>query len=258
MWTAMAPAKAFALDAAQITALWPQLHGSDREPLPQEPRLLAAWVHFHCGEFRQAFEAGKNLGLAGATVASKAACIYADYLEPDITRKQEIFWKASQDAALHLEADPYNANAYFLQALALARYSQGIRVARALALGLGRKIQLGLANAIRLQPLHASAHIALGAFHADIIDKLGELIGNMTYGAQAKTSLCMLQQGVNLAPLSPVGMLEYARALITLEGDARLEEAQSLCAQAAAMQPLDAKQALEVRRAQAMLADWPG
>jgi hypothetical protein len=39
-------------------------------------------------------------------------------------------------------------------------------------------------SAIALQPRHADAHIALGAFHAEVIDKVGALIGGMTYGAK--------------------------------------------------------------------------
>ena len=204
MWTPIGPAGHFSFTAAQVTALWPRLHQSDLEPLPTDTRVLAAWVHFHRGEFQMAFEAGRTLGLDGATVANKAACVYAQYLEPDSTARQNLLWQTAQDAARHVDADPHNPNAHFLHALALARYSQGIRVAQALALGIGRSVQEALAQAIRLAPAHASAHIALGVFHADVIDKVGALIGNMTYGVHRDTSLRMLEDGVRLAPTSPM------------------------------------------------------
>jgi hypothetical protein len=253
----MDPAGRFNLTAAQVTALWPRLHQSDLEPLPPHPEVLAAWVHFHRGEFGLAVDAGRAAGTLGATVANKAICVYAQYLEADDTARQTLFWQAAQDAERHIDADPHNANTHFLHALALARYSQGIRVAQALAMGLGRSVQEALAHALRLQPAHASAHIALGVFHADVIDKVGPLIGKMTYGANRETSLRMLEDGVRLAPSSPVGLLEYAKALASLDGESGLEEARHWCNQAAEMQPFDAKEWLEVQRARAVLAAWP-
>ena len=46
---------------------------------------------------------------------------------------------------------------------------------------------------IALQPRHAHAYIALGAFHAEVIDKVGTLIGGMTYGAKKDVGLGKLQ-----------------------------------------------------------------
>ena len=62
-------------------------------------------------------------------------------------------------------------------AYALGRYSQGISVAKALAQGLGGKVKNALETTIKLAPKHADAHIALGAFHAEVIDKVGSLLG---------------------------------------------------------------------------------
>ena len=257
MWSPIDPAGRFSFDAAQVTALWARLHQSELEPLPTDERELLAWVHFHRGDFQIAMESGRAMGLPGATVANKAACAYAQYLEPDAAVRQSLLWQTAQDAARQVDADPHNPNAHFLHALALARYSQGIRVARALAMGIGRSVPTSLANAIRLEPAHASAHIALGVFHADVIDKVGALIGRMTYGVDREISMRMLEDGIRLAPASPIGLLEYAKALVTLEGDSSLDEARHWCSQAAAIEPMDAKEWLEVRRAKFELAQWP-
>lgn len=256
MWSAVHPAGHYTFSAARVTALWPRLHQSDLEPLPTDARVLSAWVCFHQGDFQMAFESGRSLGMTGATVANKAACVYAQYIESNAASAQTLLWQTAQDAARHIDVDPHNANAHFLHALALARYSQGIRVAKALAMGIGRSVQTALANAIRLQPGHAGAHIALGVFHADVIDKVGALIGKMTYGVNRETSLRMLEDGVRLAPSSPIGLLEYAKALASLEGESSLTEARHWCSQAAAMEPFDSKEWLEVQRARAVLAEW--
>ena len=136
----------------------------------------------------------------------------------------------------------------------LGRYSQGISVASALAMGLGGKIKTAFETTIRLVPQHADAHIALGTFHAEVIDKVGALIGNMTYGVKKDTCLQLFQQGLALKPKSPIAMMEYANALVILEGDSRHEEATALYERAAATKPMDAMERLDVDMARAELA----
>ena len=121
--------------------------------------------------------------------ANKATCIYATYLEKKEKTRLELFLDVAQRAEAQALREPANATAWYLHGYALGRYSQGISVASALAQGLGGKVKDSLERAIKLQPRHADAHIALGAFHAEVIDKVGALIGGMTYGAKRETGL---------------------------------------------------------------------
>ena len=70
---------------------------------------------------------------------------------------------------------PGLANAWYFHAQALGRYSQGISVAKALAEGHGSKIKESLEKALQVEPKHAEANIALGAFHANVVNKMGQL-----------------------------------------------------------------------------------
>ena len=126
-------------------------------------------------------------------------------------------------------------------------------MAKALAQGLGSKVKEALERAIALQPRHADAHVALGAFHAEVIDKVGTLIGGMTYGARKDTGLQLFRQGLQLHPSSPMAMIEYANGLLMLEGEASMAQATRLYEQAAACRPLDAAERLEVALAKAEL-----
>ena len=254
-WTPFPHEGAFPFDADAVRKQWARLHLGDQEPLPQDPQVLDAWVLFHRGEFQQAFEAGLKAGPAGITVANKAACIYANYLEPKEKLKHEIFNEVAHRAAQQIADYPELANAYYWQGYALGRFSQGISVARALALGLGGKIKTAFETTIRLQPRHGDAHIALGTFHAEVIDKVGAMIGNMTYGAKKDVSLQLFQQGLALKPTSPIALMEYANALVILEGEERHEEATALYERAAATRPMDAMEQLDVDLAQAELAE---
>jgi tetratricopeptide (TPR) repeat protein len=254
-WTAFPHPGDYAFDATSLKKSWARLHQGDCEPLPKEAGVLQAWVLFHNGEFQKAAEAGLKAGGAGITVANKAASIYANYLETREKAKLDLFMEVAERAEAQQAAEPKNANAYYWQAYALGRYGQGISVAKALAQGLGTKVKNALEQAIKLSPKHADAHIALAAFHAEVIDKVGSLIGGMTYGAKKDQGLALFKEALKLNPTSAIAMIEYANGMVMLEGDKKMKEATKLYEQAAASQPLDAMERLDVEMAKAELED---
>ncbi|MES2361152.1 MAG: hypothetical protein V4646_05050 [Pseudomonadota bacterium] len=254
-WTAFPHAGDYAFDAASLKKNWARLHQGDCEPLPKDAAVLEAWVLFHNGEFQKAFDSGVKAGGHGLTVANKAAGIYANYLETKEKAKLEMFMEVAGRAEAQQADDPKNANAWYWQAYALGRYGQGISVAKALAQGLGSKVKNSLEQAIKLQPKHADAHIALAAFHAEVIDKVGSLIGGMTYGAKKDTGLTLFKEALKLNPGSAIAMVEYANGMVMLEGDKKMKEATKLYEQAATSKPLDAAERLDVEMAKAELED---
>ncbi len=254
-WTAFPHTGDYEFDASSLKKSWARLHQGDCEPLPKEAAVLQAWVLFHNGEFQKAFDAGLKAGGHGLTVANKAASIYANYLETKEKTKLELFMEVAERAEAQQADDPKNPNAFYWQAYALGRYGQGISVAKALAQGLGTKVKNALEQAIKLQPKHADAHIALAAFHAEVIDKVGSLIGGMTYGAKKDTGLSLFKQALALNPASAIAMIEYANGMVMLEGDKKMKDATRLYEQAAASKPLDATERLDVEMAKAELED---
>ena len=254
-WTAFPyDASDYTYDAASLKKHWARLHAGDAEPWPKDEAVQAAWALYHAGQFQKATEAGLKAGGAGLVVAHKAQCIYANYLEKSEKAKLELFTQAAERAAQQSASDPKNANAHYFHAYALGRYSQGISVAKALTQGLGSKVKAALETAIALQPKHADAHIALGTFHAEVIDKVGKLLGK-TQGADAATGLKMFREALRLNPTSAIAMVEYANGLVMLEGDKRMAEAEQLYANAAACEPKDAMERLDVEMAKAELED---
>ncbi|MFC6283164.1 MULTISPECIES: tetratricopeptide repeat protein [Polaromonas] len=254
-WTAFPHAGDYTFDAASLKKNWTRLHQGDCEPLPKDAAVLEAWVLFHNGEFQKAFDAGVKAGGHGLTVANKAASIYANYLETKEKAKLEMFMEVAGRAEAQQADDPKNANAWYWQAYALGRYGQGISVAKALAQGLGTKVKNALEQAIKLQPKHADAHIALAAFHAEVIDKVGSLIGGMTYGAKKDTGLTLFKEAIKLNPGSAIAMVEYANGMVMLEGDKKMKDATKLYEQAATSKPMDAAERLDVEMAKAELED---
>jgi tetratricopeptide (TPR) repeat protein len=254
-WTAFPhDAAAYTYDSAALKKHWARLHAGDAEPLPADAKVLAAWTLFHAGEFQKAVEAGLKAGGAGITVANKAQAIYANYLEKSEKAKLAMFMEVAERAEAQIGSDPKNANAYYFMAYALGRYSQGISIAKALAQGLGSKVKSALETAIKLAPKHADAHIALGAFHAEVIDKVGSLLGR-TQGASKDAGLTMFKTALKLNPSSAIAMVEYANGLVMLEGDKKMKEATQLYEDAAACVPMDAMERLDVEMAKAELED---
>ena len=253
LWTAFPHAGDYAFDAVSVAKNWQRLHQGDCEPLPKDAAVLQAWVLFHNGNFQQAFDTGLRVGGDGITVANKASSIYANYLETSEKVKLEMFMDISSRAEAQHKGDPKKVNAWYYQAYALGRYGQGISVAKALAQGLGAKVKAALAQTIHLAPKHADAHIALATFHAEVIDKVGPLIGGMTYGVKKDIGIALFREALKLNPTSAIAMIEYANGMVMLEGDKSMREATQLYEQAAASKPLDATERLNVEMAKAEL-----
>ncbi len=247
--------KAYAFTGAALKKNWDRLHRGDREPWPAAAAVQEAWRLYHQGEFQKACEAGLAAGLDGYNVANKATMIYANYLETDDKRKLTLFQEVSERCDELQQAQPKNLNAWYIQAYALGRYSQGISVLKALTQGLGGKIKNALETALKLDPKHADAHSALGAYHAEVVDKVGAMVGKLTYGASKDIAVKHFDTALKLAPDSAIAHIEYANALVMLFGDKKMDEAVKLYEKAAAATPVDAMERLDVELAKSELED---
>ena len=239
--------------AERLRTLWPRLHAGDAEPWPDEASVVEAWRLFHAGDYLGAAVAGLAAGGCGITVANKAHAMYAQYIERDESAKQALLLEVAERAHAQALAEPENANAHYWQAYAIGRYALGISFAKALALGLGTKIKHSLDAALTAQPDHADAYQALGLFHAEVIDKVGRLLAR-TQGADAAAGLQCFEQCARLNPDSPIQMVARANGLVMLKGEEALAEAETLYTDAAACEPLDATEQLEVEFARQELS----
>lgn len=261
---------AFDFKGKKLSLAWLDLHRGDREPYPDQERVLHlepehedpdsaaatladAWRAYHRGDFASAVEQALTLGNLGHAVANKASGIYADYLEENEARKVEIYSAGIRRAEAAIKAYPDDANAHYFHAFLLGRYSQSISVAQALAQGVGGKIKASLEKALALAPEHAEAQTAMGLYHAEIIDKVGKLVGSMTYGASADKAMKHFEKALVLTPDAPIAQLEYGNGLYLLYGDKRLDESNAAYAKAAAAKPSDAMQRLDVEYAKASM-----
>ena len=91
----------------------------------------------------------------------------------------------------------------------------------------------------------------MGAYHAEIIDKVGSLMGGLTYGAKKDAGEEHFRKAMKLAPDSPIACIEAANGLVMLHGKSRIAEAGTLYVRAAEMKPHDAMEAIDVETARA-------
>jgi len=277
---------AFLFADGKLLESWPDLHRGDRVEFPDanwvelrleqapdaapqsydgDTSVLAAtiqdaWRCFHAGDFYQATVLSAQCGPLAHAPANKAAGIYATYLEPDEAAAQDCFLSAVSRAEAAMLAWPDDPNSHYFHAFNLGRYSQSISIIKALSQGIGGKIQSiggkiqsSLARTLELEPDHAEAHIALGMYHAEVIDKVGKMLGKLTYGANTETALLYFERALELTPSSPIAHIEYGNGLYLLFGDDRLDEVTDLYVKASAMQGRDAMEKLDIEAALAEL-----
>jgi tetratricopeptide (TPR) repeat protein len=255
---------------------WPRLHRGDCEPYPsldtlkglvaiypalkptmpieEATQLLqAAWYAFHRGKFEEAEKQGLAIGRLGFDVANKAANIRATYLETGEKKKLAMFLQAARRAEELQRHAPGLPNAWYLHAQAVGRHAQGLSIVDALAQGVAGKVRASLEKTLELEPHHADAHIALGAYHTEIIDKIGGVIGGLTYGVSSEAAVKHFEKAMKLNPDSAIARIEYAKALQILFGSSKTAQAARLYKQAAQSVAADAMECLDIALAQRQL-----
>ncbi|MCB1956175.1 MAG: hypothetical protein KDG55_10900 [Rhodocyclaceae bacterium] len=265
--------RAYRYSGDALRGAWPRLHRGDREPFPSRQavevrlsgapelatdpsdperialRLQDAWRAFHAGDFASAVQGGIALGPIGCVVAARATLVHTVYLEESEQRQLAIL----NDVARHCEALLARVedwpNAWYVHALSMGYGARLVSVVKALATGLGNKVRSSLEQVLRLDPGHVDAHIALGVFESEVVANLGSVAAAITFRARRDSALEHFETARRLAPDSAVAHLECARGLQRMYGQERSREVFDLYEQAAACQPADARERMDVERA---------
>jgi tetratricopeptide (TPR) repeat protein len=269
-------AKPFTYAGDALKKAWPTLHAGDCEPWPDAKRaatllkaagkaapkldaetladtLQEAWRAFHRGDFKTAFDAGEKLGPIGASVAVKAIGIHATYLVDGDAEKLKRFEHGAKLAEAAVKALPDDANSHYRLAFALGRYSQGLSIVKALKEGIAGKVRAALDTTLELAPKHAEAHTAMAVYHAEIINKIGAMIGGLTYGAKASEAESHIRTALKLTPNSPIAHVEHGNIILLLHGDKQEDAAATAYEKAAKAKPVDAMEKLDAEWARAQL-----
>jgi tetratricopeptide (TPR) repeat protein len=243
-------AKSITYAGDALKKIWDALHKADNEPYPKSADLQDAWRAYHAGDFSAARD-----GAEGNWLAIKANSIYASHVEKKDAAKVKLFQESMEMAEALIAKEPKNANAHYQYAYAAGRYSQSISILKALKEGYGSKIKTALETALKLDSKHADAHIAIGAYHSEIIDKVGGMVGKLTYGANKDDAVKHFEAALKLNPQSPVAHIEYANGLLMMFKDKEIDKATALYEKAAKMKGRDAMELIDIEIAKAELED---
>jgi len=277
-WAALPAGVAFDFSGDALKKSWKDLHTGDGEPWPDKQRaanllkaagkaapqldagalaeaLQEAWRAFHEGRFEAAWNNGRALGAAGASVAVKAIGIHAAHLVEDTTERLARFEAAAALAETAIAALPDEANSHYRRAFALGRYSQDISILKALKVGLAGKVRESLERSLALAPMHAEAHLAMAVYHAEIVAKIGGLVAGLTYGAKAAEAEKHLAAALKLMPQAPVVHLERGHVLLLLHGAKGEEDAAAAFENAAKRKARDAMEWLDARQAAGLIEE---
>ena len=258
-WTTLPDDFKFDYSQQQLLDVWETVHAGDQEihPLDYEgdEELLnaqaGAWLHYHNGDYQKAAQIALELGEDGSVILAKSVAAYCDYLcesEDEALDLLKSSMKICENAA---ENQTDYANAQFVCALIMGRYSQRISITKALSQGLGGKIKSYLEATLTLEPNHAEAHTAMGLYHAEIIDKVGAMLGGLTYGAKKPIALKHFETTMELTPNTAIAAIEYANGLVLLKGSA--SKISELFNHAASCEAFDALQNCDVNFANEQL-----
>jgi hypothetical protein len=217
-WTPFPHAGQFRLDAAQLKKQWARLHTGDAEPLPKDPPCCRPG----CISTTASSRRHPKSAWQQAARASPQPTRRRRFTPTTSRRRKRRVWSCScrwpnrpQATGRPTRRTPTPGTGMPTHWAATARASAW---PRRWPRGWAARFVSRWKKPSPSRPAHADAHIALGAFHAEVIDKVGALIGGMTYGAK-KDKASTVPGGTAPQPGSAIAMIEYANALVMLEGE---------------------------------------
>lgn len=210
----------------------------------QADALADAHAAFDAGRFLEAAEQAASAGSAdGLMLAARAHRVHGSYLAAQEEQKEH-FQQAMQHAEAAVELAPDDPWTHVESSSAIGRYAQTIGIGEALTGGYGGKMRDALHRALELDPDNAVAQLALGSWHANVVDRTGALVARMTFGATRKKAMEHLERALALAPDDKAVLLETGTALLVLDTDKHRERALELFEAAAAIPPDNAYETL--------------
>jgi hypothetical protein len=200
------------------------------------------------GEFQKASDTAVAAGGAdGFAFAAKANSIFANTRPAG--EQENLYVKSENYATQAIKLDAKLDTGYFELARAIGRLSQLRGVGAALLQGLGTKVKDNLDKAISLNAKNASAMVALGLWHSEIIAKGAGFL----YGADGGKVGPLMEKAIALEPDVMIHRIEYARALMLLDAKNKAK-AVELLEKAVTLKVNDAAEAIDFERAKKDLA----
>lgn len=209
-------------------ALYRDLHYQDTDWQAHSDNTLEVWQAFFRGDFRHARDLGRHYGGYARVPGLLSQIIYATYLEPSHTGKQQLLQQAVNDIARLgkkmqvLPSEEERRSDYCMLRLgfsyAVARLAEDASVATTLASNYAPMVSNAAAEILAVEPSHPLA-LALGAaFEANVVRRVGKAAGRLVMAADEQGATRPFQQALSEHPDLAIVHYEYANSLIYTHG----------------------------------------
>lgn len=252
---------------------WSELHARDRVPFPDvewimtfsaEPpddpealalALLDGWRRFHAGDFAGAYAAGNA---AGRFLAGRAWLAYTLHMIPDIETRRTMLEAGIRMVEAGLK-DRNPPPAYWEIAglgLFYGEYGRTLPTNRAQAEGIPGTVRRLLEKTLSVEPDQPVALGTLGAWNAELIDRVGRLLARALFDARRDEIAVNFERALAIGPDIVQTHVEYAEALLLVYGRAAEAKALDHLRSAVAISPKDAEDYLQRLRAKRIRDSW--
>lgn len=143
---------------------------------------------------RMAEKAGGASGFVLAANSLNTHALY--YAEKD--EQGGLFRHAMDLAERAIEIDPESLRGHFELVRAMGKYAQGIGRVKAINEKYAEQIREHLEFALSLDDNFADAHLALGSWHAGLIEVMGSFLAGILFGANRKDAVFHIERALEL------------------------------------------------------------
>ena len=209
------------------------------------------------GRFVEAADFAQVLDTSeGYSLAANSLAIYGYYIAPD-SEKEGLFRRATELARKAIRLDAANPEAHLQLAHALGRHAQVTGILKALKEGYASQVRDAVAEALRLAPDMAAAHLSFAAWHSGAVSN-GGFFASLLYGADEEDALVHFERALEVAPQEKIVLLEYALGLLSLDAIGNRAKAHDLLERAIRLPQKDAHDRIIHRKAVERLAALDG
>lgn len=223
-----------------------------------EPHLAEVrdvWrLHFE-GKFEQAYNKGMTLGPLGVMPALQAKLMHTHFLVQNKKDKIRLFEEVNTEAEKYGQIVPGHPFVVFGKTYARARLLQLLSTTKAQSTGYIKSSIKTLKALGKVYPARGTYSLTHGGIYAGIVEKVGSILGSVTFGASESKAIKLLNKGLKNSAKQPVVYYEYAIALASMDKKKYHKKIKTLLNTCLTLNPINAEEALNKNACKHMLSD---
>jgi hypothetical protein len=182
-----------------------------------ETAVQHAWQLHYQGEYQKAYRLGITLGPAGMAPALYSKLIYTTHLVSNPDEKEKLFLEVEQEISkFFLMAQGYD----FITFGDAYQKSRRLELMSTTAASVSNLLGSTQDELKKLQvsfPENPSYRAMLAGLHAGVIERVGNFVGSISYGADEDLVIDLFKNAIKLSPNLAVLHNEFAIAILRLD-----------------------------------------